>query len=87
MKYVKAHEVLPEELLERLQEYIQGEMIYIPKRESDRQSWGSRSGNRQYYDERNKQIRNAFRKGALIDHLADEYALSIETIKKIVYKK
>ncbi|KAB8129912.1 hypothetical protein F9U64_14830 [Gracilibacillus oryzae] len=87
MKYMKATEVLPEDLLERLQDYIQGEMLYIPKKETARSKWGTRSGNRQYYDERNKQITGAFQNGSKLEDLAEEYHLSIETIKKIVYNK
>ena len=35
--YVKAEDVLPEALLEEIQEYVQGVEIYIPK--SQRPNW------------------------------------------------
>ncbi|MFD2445027.1 CD3324 family protein [Bacillus sp. CGMCC 1.16607] len=87
MKYVKADSVLPENLLSEIQKYVQGETIYIPKRESTRNKWGTKSGSRRLIDSRNERIRIAFYEGETIPELADEFFLSIETIKKIVYSK
>ncbi|MGD6966392.1 CD3324 family protein [Rossellomorea vietnamensis] len=87
MKYVKAKSVLPDELIDELQKYIQGEMIYIPKKKGNYQKWGARSGGRKLLDERNADIKNDFVSGKSISHLSGEYCLSIETVKKIVYKK
>lgn len=87
MSYIKANAVLPANLIEEIQKYVQGEAIYIPKPEKDYQKWGSRSGARKALDERNLSIKDAFQKGKTISQLAEEYYLSVETIKKIVYKK
>ncbi|GGE63870.1 CD3324 family protein [Priestia taiwanensis] len=87
MKYVNVNTVLPEALIAEIQQYVQGEMIYIPKKEDTHSKWGSRSGARQLLDERNDAIKEAFRNGRPIQQLADEYFLSIESIKKIVYRK
>nr|WP_277987892.1 CD3324 family protein [Metabacillus sp. cB07] len=87
MKYVNANEVLPDRLITEIQQYIQGESIYIPRPESSRQKWGSCSGSRKWIDERNDSIRTSFRSGSTIQELANEYFLSTETIKKIVYKR
>ncbi|MGP4040796.1 CD3324 family protein [Gracilibacillus sp. D59] len=86
MKETKAQALLPEELILALQEYIEGETIYIPKRK-ERRKWGVQTGNREYYHRRNQQIRHAFKKGTTIHQLATDYYLSMETIKKIVYKR
>ncbi|KRI76937.1 CD3324 family protein, partial [Acinetobacter baumannii] len=67
--------------------YVQGQTIYIPKPTEAYHKWGTRSGGRKWLDERNTAIRQAFKSGAAIDELAEEYALSVETIKKIVYSK
>ncbi|TPG84208.1 hypothetical protein EEL32_16990 [Brevibacillus laterosporus] len=85
MKYVKATAILPEKLLVEIQKYIQGETIYIPKPKKTYQKWGSRSGGRKIIDDRNIAIKHAFKNGKTIHQLAEEYFLSIETIKKIVY--
>ncbi|MEK4030618.1 MULTISPECIES: CD3324 family protein [Bacillaceae] len=87
MKYVKATAILPEQLIIEIQKYVQGETIYIPKPKTAYQKWGSRSGGRKFIDDRNAAIRRAFQNGEMIERLADEYCLSVETIKKIVYSK
>ncbi|KAA0543160.1 hypothetical protein FZW96_20750 [Bacillus sp. BGMRC 2118] len=85
MKYMNATKVLPKTLLIEIQKYVQGETLYIPKPEKDYQKWGTSSGGRQLLDQRNKDIRNSFMNGSTINQLANEYYLSVETIKKIVY--
>ncbi|WP_042349858.1 CD3324 family protein [Bacillus massiliigorillae] len=87
MAYVKATAILPEKLISEIQKYVHGETIYIPKLETTHQKWGTRSGSRKLIDERNVTIKEAFKSGITIDQLAEEYHLSIETIKKIVYSK
>lgn len=87
MTYLKATAILPEELILEIQKYVQGETIYIPKPEATHKKWGSRSGTRKYIDERNINIRKAYKTGSSMEQLADKYFLSIETIKKIIYKK
>ncbi|MCA1058943.1 hypothetical protein LCL96_08350 [Rossellomorea aquimaris] len=87
MKYVKAESVLPQSLLSEIQKYVQGETLYIPKEKEKHQKWGSLSGSRRVIDQRNKAIKAAFSNGTTIPELAEEYYLSIETIKKIVYQK
>jgi DNA-binding NarL/FixJ family response regulator len=87
MKYVNVNTVLPETLIAEIQKYVQGETIYIPKKENTHSTWGSRSGARKLLDERNKAIKEAFHNGLSIQELADEHFLSVESIKKIVYRK
>ncbi|MGZ7444108.1 CD3324 family protein [Paenibacillus sp. TH7-28] len=85
MKYTNATKVLPEKLIVEIQKYVQGETLYIPKQTTEYKHWGSLSGGRRMLDRRNAAIRAAFRNGCRIERLADEYYLSTETIKKIVY--
>ena len=87
MKYVNASNILPENLIREIQKYVQGETIYIPKPETAFRKWGTLSGGRKLLDQRNSNIKSAFMSGSSIQDLADEYFLSIETIKKIVYTK
>lgn len=87
MAYVRATAILPEELISEIQKYVQGETIYIPKLEDSHKKWGMRSGSRKMLDERNASIKKAFKNGRSIEQLADQYYLSPETIKKIVYTK
>lgn len=85
MKYKNAADILPDELLRELQKYISGEALYVPAG-SERKKWGGQSGARQFYLQRNEEIRNRFFHGASLDALAEEYGLSPDTIRKIVYK-
>ncbi|MGG1660117.1 CD3324 family protein [Brevibacillus sp. NRS-1366] len=87
MKYVKANAILPEKLIAEIQKYVQGEAIYIPKPEATYQKWGTRSGGRKLLDDRNRTIKRLFQTGRPISQLAEDYFLSAETIKKIVYSK
>ena len=85
MKYKKASDILPDELLREVQKYIEGEALYIPKGKA-RRKWGENSGGRTFYQQRNEEIREKFFRKVSIEALAEEYGLSYETIRKIVYK-
>jgi Mor family transcriptional regulator len=86
LKYINANKVLPEKLIVEIQKYVQGETLYIPKQETKRLKWGTSSGGRQMLDKRNETIRNSFVRGNSIEQLAEDFYLSAETIKKIIYK-
>ena len=86
MKYENAADILPEDLLQRVQKFAAGKLIYVPETIGKR-SWGETSGYKRYLAERNQEIKEKFISGAGVETLADEYSLSIESIKKIVYSK
>ena len=86
MGYRNAQEIFPEGLLKQIQRYVSGETIYIPARE-ERKGWGETSGYQRYIRERNEEIRAAFAKGQTIEELMDHYALSYDSIKRIVYNR
>lgn len=87
MKYVNADAILPKALLEEIQRHLPGGLIYIPRPKDTHKKWGENSGGRQLIRERNNEIRQKFATEATIDELAEQYCLSIESIKKIVYSK
>ncbi|MCK8060772.1 MULTISPECIES: CD3324 family protein [unclassified Fusibacter] len=87
MKYKNAKNVLPQELMDEIQKYIQGEYLYVPKADGSKKKWGEKSGSRRELSLRNDNIRKAFNFGTSISELAQEYFLSEESIKKIVYGK
>jgi hypothetical protein len=87
MGYVKAEAILPDSLLREIQKYIQGEYVYIPSETTTRKKWGEKSGNREYIQNRNQEIRKKHKSGYIILDLAEEFFLSIDSIKKIVYTK
>lgn len=87
MKYTNAELVLPEYLLKEIQKYVQGEMVYIPTFSTCRKGWGVNSGTKVYLLQRNQSIKDQFEEGTTIDDLAASFYLSIESVKKIIYKK
>ena len=82
--YKNAKDVLPDALLRQLWKYVEGETIYIPKREQCRAAWGSLSGSRREYEMRNEKIRRRYAESATLEELAEEFCLSVESIRKIV---
>ena len=86
MKYENAKNILPEKLLEEVQKYAEGKVIYIPKKESAK-GWGEASGYRDRLNKRNAMICNRYSAGHSIMEIAEEFYLSPETIKKLVYGK
>ncbi|MCY6958338.1 CD3324 family protein [Clostridium brassicae] len=87
MKYQNANNVLPEHLLLEIQQYVQGEYLYIPAPKTYHKKWGEKSGIRKILEHRNEKIINKYKQGFTMIELAEEYCLSVHSIKKIVYKK
>ncbi|NQX48699.1 hypothetical protein HQN87_25590 [Paenibacillus tritici] len=85
MKYVNADLVLPQRLLQEVQKYMQGGMLYIPKPAGQRKRWGENSGGRTYLAARNQSIREHYASGLSVTELAGQFCLSADSIKKIVY--
>jgi len=82
---MKANELLPPDLLREVQKYVQGSLMYIPRAAESRLGWGEVSGARENFDRRNAAIRCAKASGKRIDDLADEFGLSSDGIRKILY--
>ena len=85
MKYINAADALPAELVEEIMKYVDGGIIYIPS-SKEKQPWGKASGSRQFYEERNCEIKELFEKGTSINKLACDFGLSYEAIRKIIKK-
>ena len=61
MRYQKANEILPKELVELIQSYMDGGYVYIPRKEENRKSWGETSSARKEIQARNREIyKNSF---------------------------
>ena len=84
MKYRNAQDILPDKLLKELQQYVSGETIYIPNAQNKKE-WGSVSGARSFYKQRNESIRQLHLQGKTLEELAEEFNLSVDSIRKIVY--
>ena len=82
MSYIKAEDVLPRELIESIQKYIDGKVIYIPS--ANKQAWGSKTDTKGYLRERNRQIYESYQSGMPVAILAKEYALANKSIQRII---
>ena len=87
MKHSNANTVLPEKLLFEIQQYVQGEILYIPKLKDNYKKWGDITQSKVITSTRNDKIRSAFYGGYTIEELCEKYSLSLASIKKIVYAK
>ena len=85
MKYRNANDIFPDELLEEIRKYSSGELIYIPEASPTKKGWGEKSGSKDFYIKRNAQIRQQHAEGKSIAQLADEFALSTDSIRRILY--
>ena len=86
MKYENAKDILPAKLLEEVQKYVEGRVIYIPRTERSK-GWGEASGYRDRLDKRNALICSRYSAGMSVMEIAEEFFLSPETVKKLVYGK
>ena len=84
MSYIKAEEVLPEELVRQIQEYADGVYIYIPRKPGTRHSWGQRADYKSELKIRNDRIRNDYTSGEGVSALSRKYHLSEKSIRRIL---
>jgi Mor family transcriptional regulator len=87
MSYINGKEILPDHVLEEIQKYFGGGLIYIPLPKESRCKWGSRTTIRKELQIRNEEIRRKKAEGSSIQELMEEYHLSYDTIKRIIYNK
>ena len=86
MGYRRAEEILPIEIIELIQQYVDGESIYIPRRSAHRQAWGTSTQIKQDLLRRDRQIYEDFLAGTRTEELACKYFLSEKSIQRILRK-
>lgn len=84
MGYMKAENVLPDEIIELIQNYIDGEYLYIPRKKGNEKSWGEANGVKKDIINRNKEIYSKYCSGFKVEDLSNEYYLAPKTIIKIL---
>jgi len=87
MSYIKAEIILPKELLTMIQEYADGQYLYIPKKSDNRKVWGENTDSKYKVKLRDTEIYNKYKDGASASGLAEEYYLSIKSIQRIILKE
>ncbi len=84
MKYENAQNILPKELIKKLQEYTDGVYLYIPKKDDNRRPWGECSGVKRELTTRNEEICKKYLNGFSVKELASKYHLTESSIRRIV---
>ena len=82
MSYIRAEEVLPKELIETIQQYVNGKAIYISS--TSKKEWGSHTDTRQYLRQRNLEITRKYQSGSSTASLAKQFSLSEKSIQRII---
>ena len=78
---------MPDEILELIQNYVDGEYIYIPRKEDNKKSWGENTDYRKEIEKRNSMIYEEYKTGVKIKILSEKYFLSEKSIQRIVLQK
>ena len=87
MSYIKAEEILPEELIRQIHEYADGVYIYIPRKPGTRHPWGQETDYKAELKLRNDRIRSDYAAGTSVVALSCKYHLSEKSIRRILQKK
>lgn len=87
MSYMRAEQILPQELVELIQKYVDGENIYIPRKNNERKEWGKGTAIRKELEDRNLSIYKDYLSGVKVNDLAVKYYLSIKSIQRILRMK
>ena len=87
--YKNAIGVLPDILIAAIQQHIDGEYLYIPRKIENKKAWGNLKNSRQLYAERNTAIFKEYKCGMTkcgmtVEELANKYYLSPKTVYKIL---
>lgn len=84
MGYIRAEKVLPADILELVQQYVDGQSIYIPRRGEGYRTWGDRTDTRRKLDLRNQQLYQEYLSGVSAKELAEQYYLTEKSIRRII---
>lgn len=84
MGYRNAGEILPVEIIELIQQYVEGENLYIPRRSENRLKWGTNTETARELSHRNQQIYADHCRGMTVSALSDKYFLSLKSIQRII---
>jgi Mor family transcriptional regulator len=84
MSYLKANQVLPAQVIELIQEYVEGQTLYIPKKAENKLTWGTKTQSKEEVLNRNQNIYQEYLDGAKVGELAERYFLSTKSIYRIL---
>lgn len=86
MKYEKAQNILPQQIIEIIQNYTDGGYIYIPRKDDNKKSWGENTETKNYLKRRDNEIFNKYSSGLSVKILSQQYFLTEHSIRRIIRK-
>lgn len=86
MGYRRAEDILPEDVLALVQQYVDGQTVYIPRKSGGHRSWGAGTKTKEELRIRNQQMYEAYLSGATVTELAGRYFLTEKSIRRIIRK-
>ena len=84
MSNTKIYEILPKDIILQIQDYIEGAVIYIPKRSENKKSWGDCTDTKEMLSIRNKKIYYDYCDGMSVRQLTQKYFLVEKSIQRIL---
>jgi len=86
MSYINATDVLPKVLVEEIQKYVDGQLLYIPRKNENSLSWGEKNGAKEKLANRNQKIVKDYYSGQTVEELSKVYYLSEKRIQGIIHE-
>jgi Mor family transcriptional regulator len=77
---------LPKELLDLIQNYVEGEYVYILRKECNRKFLGETTRSKRETSIRNADIYKKYKEGVSTKVLSEMYYLSLKSIQKIIFE-
>ena len=84
MGYPKIYEILTKEIILQIQDYIEGAVIYIPKRSENKKLWGDGTDTKEILSIRNKKLYCDYCNGVSVHQLAQKYFLAEKSVQRII---
>lgn len=84
MKYENAHNILPKDVVEFIQQYIDGTYLYIPRKSENRKAWGEHTGVKKNLLIRNRGIYYRYVEGESVRALSQQHFLTEQSIRRII---
>lgn len=84
MRYIKAQDKIPKELLLQIQSYVDGEYLYIPRKPDSKRAWGESTHSKQELMQRNTEIWQQYTAGKSLRELSETFFLTEKSISRIL---
>jgi len=84
MRYRNARDLFPKDVLALIQQYADGEYIYIPRKVENRKQWGDNTHSKTETNARNQEIYSLYKSGHTVSELARKFFLSEKSIQRII---